>query len=163
MLKGSKTLMAIAFVAVLSIAWVNNGYTQKNINFTGPFTIEETLLFGTQVYPDTYVFRLDFGDRVRLDVNSSDFDTTIRVVGPNAAIALFDDDGGPGLNSRLTFTAADTGYYIAVVSTFSGTALSGRGDYTLRLQRLNALRGELSIVGAVNDDMVGGFNIPEEK
>ncbi|WP_089941055.1 hypothetical protein [Candidatus Entotheonella palauensis] len=103
---------------------------------------------------------------MRLDVNSNNFDTTVRVVGPDAAINLFDDDGGPGVNSRLTFTARDVGFYIIVVSSFSGNPPRGNGAYTLRMERLGLAGLRTSGVAdetGGNTSVTFGVNEIEEK
>ena len=118
----------------------------KNINFTTTGSVTSTLVFGNLISPDVYSFFAQAGEQIRLETSNTAFDTTIRVVGPDAAIDLFDDDGGDGLDSRLVFTAADTGSYIAVVSSFSGNP--GGGDYTLTFARGAAARQALSEAGA---------------
>lgn len=60
-------------------------------------------------------------------------DTFLRVLDNNGTIIGFDDDGGPGFNSQLTFTATTTGmYYIqASQSTVIGAAVPVAGSYTM--------------------------------
>jgi hypothetical protein len=70
-------------------------------------------------------------------------------VGPDASINLFDDDNGGGLASRLVFTAADTGAYMVVVSSFSGNP--GGGDYTLTFAR-GTLADQASSVASAADE-----------
>jgi hypothetical protein len=98
---------------------------QKNIFFTTTGSVRSTLVFTNQISPDVYAFFATAGERIRVQTSNNSFDTTLRVIGPDAAINLFDDDGGsvpPAsvLASRLVFTAADTGWYLVVVSSFSG-------------------------------------------
>jgi len=106
---------------------------QKFINFNTTGSVTSTLVFTNQIVPDVYSFFATAGERIRVQTSNNSFDTTIRVIGPDAAINLFDDDGGGNLASRLVFTAADTGAYIVVVSSFSGNP--GGGNYTLTLAR----------------------------
>jgi hypothetical protein len=128
----------------------------KNIHFTTTGSVTSTLLFNNLISPDVYTFFAAAGERIRLETSNAAFDTTIRVVGPDAAINLFDDDGGAGLASRLVFTAADTGWYIAVVSSFSGNP--GGGNYTLNFARGAAATQALSEVG---EDAEQGTSMPE--
>jgi hypothetical protein len=126
-------------LAVLAICVVCGGLSpslaqaQKFINFTTTGSVNSTLVFNNQIVPDVYSFFATAGERIRVQTSNNSFDTTIRVIGPDAAINLFDDDGGGNLASRLVFTAADTGAYIVVVSSFSGNP--GGGNYTLTLAR----------------------------
>ena len=107
---------------------------QKNINFTTTGSVTSTLVFTNQISPDVYSFFATAGERIRVQTsNNGNLDTTIRVIGPDTAINLFDDDGGGSLASRLVFTAADTGAYIVVVSSYSGNPPGG--NYTLTLAR----------------------------
>jgi hypothetical protein len=107
---------------------------QKNINFSTIGSVTSTLVFGNFIVPDVYSFFVPaVGEPIRVETSNNSFDTTIRVVGPDAAINLFDDDGGTGNASRLDFTAADIGHYIIVVSSFSGNG--GGGNYTLTFAR----------------------------
>ena len=71
------------------------------------------------------------GQMVIIDAySSSGFDTYIDLRAPNGAIEDYDDDGGEGLNSRITRSLAETGTYTIVVRGFSGRAT---GDYVVSL------------------------------
>ena len=114
----------------------STAHAQKNINFYTSGSVRSTLVFSNQIVPDTYYFFATAGEYIRVQTSHNAFDTTLRVVGPDASISLFDDDGNSAayaLASRLTFYAADTGAYIVVVSSFSGNP--GGGDYTLEFAR----------------------------
>jgi hypothetical protein len=116
---------------------------QKFIDFESTGSVRSTLVFDNQIVPDVYSFFARTGEPIRVETSDNGpetnrLDTTIRVIGPDAAINLFDDDGAPNLASRLSFTAADTGAYIIVVSSFSGNPLRGGangGNYTLNFAR----------------------------
>lgn len=126
------------------------------INFTTTGSITSTLVFTNLISPDVYSFFADAGEQIRLETSNTSLDTTIRVVGPDAAINLFDDDGGDGFASRLVFTTADTGTYIAVVSTFSGNPPGG--NYTLNFARGAAA---LQAVTEAREDTEQGKSMPE--
>jgi hypothetical protein len=113
----------------------STAHAQKDINFNTTGSVRSTLLFSNQIHPDTYYFFATAGEYIRLQTSNlaSGLDTTIRVVGPNAATSLFDDDSGGGYASRLVFYAGETGAYIVVVSSYYGTP--GGGDYTLTFAR----------------------------
>src|SRR5262249_18598861 len=108
-------------------------HAQKTINFFLSGSVRSTLVCSNQIVPDVYFFFATAGEPIRVQTSNNAFDTTLRVIGPDASISLFDDDSGGNLASRLVFTAADTGAYIVVVSSFSGNP--GGGDYTLSLAR----------------------------
>jgi hypothetical protein len=131
------------------------GNSVKNINFTTTGSVTSTLLFGNLISPDVYSFFAQAGEQIRLETSNTNLDTTIRVVGPDAAINLFDDDSGDGFASRLVFTAADTGTYIAVVSTFSGNPPGG--NYTLNFARGAAVASP----AAVSEDADRGKSMAE--
>ena len=128
----------------------------KNINFTTTGSVRSTLLFGNFISPDVYYFFATVGEQIRVETSNTSVDTTIRVIGPDAFINLFDDDGGVGLASRLVFTAADTGYYIVVVSSFSGNP--GGGDYTLNFARGSAA---LQALNELREDPEQGKSMPD--
>jgi hypothetical protein len=122
----------------------------KNINFDTTGSVTSTLVFGNQIVPDVYSFFAQAGEQIRLETSDTGVDTTIRVVGPDASIDLFDDDGGGFPLSRLVFTAADAGGYVAV-SSFSGNP--GGGTYTLNFARGPAA---LQAVSEVSEDAERG-------
>jgi pre-peptidase len=127
-------VLAAAFAALSSFA-PSVAHAEKNIDFTTSGSVAATLVFSNQVVPDVYTFFARAGQTIRLETSNTNVDTTIRVIGPDASISLFDDDGGAGLQSLLQFTAADSGAYIVVVSSFSGNPVNN-GAYTLSFTRV---------------------------
>ena len=83
-----------------------------------------------------YVFRANAGDRFEATMESSEFDTYLRV-GRSLGVVLDpiqeDDDAGGGTDSRLRFTASAAGTYVLVAQGFSNDDL---GDFTLTLTPL---------------------------
>lgn len=159
-------LRQLTFIAVLVMTGAT-AHAQKNINFdAGGGSVSSTLVFNNNISPDVYSFFANAGEQIRVQTsnNGTDpanrLDTTIRVIGPNAATSLFDDDGGGNLASRLVFTAERTGQYIVVVSTFSGNPVripgnnGNNGDYILTLARGAAAASPR--VAAVDDPDSGG-------
>lgn len=78
---------------------------------------------------DAYTFNAQAGQSFTIDMMSDAFDPLLVVLGPND-FATEMDDGGEGVNSRLTFTAPATGQYTIGATSFAARA---QGAYTLRL------------------------------
>ena len=82
------------------------------------------------------------GRRVRVDVQSDDFDPVLHVFGPGPADSLYDDDGGDGVNPRLCFTPSESDGYRVVVTEWGRRASrydAYDGAYTLSV---NAWEGQ---------------------
>jgi hypothetical protein len=71
------------------------------------------------------------GQRVVIDLESEGFDSYLYLVGPGIGDPLSDDDGGDGLDSRISTTLSASGTYRVIASSLS----SGTGPYTLRVTR----------------------------
>jgi hypothetical protein len=114
---------------------------------------------------DAYVFRARAGDRLAISLASEAFDPVVRVGraqrgGGFDELAMNDDAPGGGLDSRLIFTAPDSGEYVVRVT---GLAEESTGAYTLKLEEGPAaaptaaiavgdtVRGELTAEDGVND------------
>jgi hypothetical protein len=67
------------------------------------------------------------GQRLVIDLIAEGFDAYLYLAGPGLPEPLSDDDGGDGLNSRLTVTLAESGTYRLIVSSLS----AGTGPFTL--------------------------------
>jgi len=160
----NSVMIVMAMFVVLGGLSPSIARAQKNINFTTTGSVTSTLVFGNQISPDVYSFFATAGERIRVQTsNNGNLDTTIRVIGPDAFINLFDDDGGGSLASRLVFTAADTGTYIVVVSSFSGNP--GGGNYTLTLARGAAASQAISplTVDPTQDESISDVDNPAEQ
>ncbi|MGE3397488.1 MAG: PPC domain-containing protein, partial [Sphingomonas sp.] len=68
-------------------------------------------------------------------------DSFLQVFNPSAALVGYDDDGGNGLYSMMTFTAAETGNHIIRAASFSNPGDPGTGGYTVdvRVQGADAV------------------------
>jgi hypothetical protein len=156
-------------LAVLALVVVGGGlapslaHAQKNIFFTTTGSVRSTLVFTNQISPDVYSFFATAGERIRVETSNNSFDTTIRVIGPDASINLFDDDSAGNRASRLVFTAADTGWYLVVVTSFSGNP--GGGDYTLNFARGSAAASLQALIATPQggESMSDVDNAVEEK
>jgi len=68
------------------------------------------------------------GETYTIELMADDYDSYLYLVGPGMLDPRTDDDGGDGLNARLTVTLPEDGTYRIVASALS---LSGTGDYSL--------------------------------
>nr|WP_313039379.1 PPC domain-containing protein [Brevundimonas diminuta] len=84
---------------------------------------------------DAYAFRASAGERVKIDLESDDFDSFLRVgriVNGGFVQMAENDDGGSSLNARLVFTAPQAGEYLIRVTSYNGSA---EGDYRLSMEQ----------------------------
>jgi hypothetical protein len=86
---------------------------------------------------DDHLIRLEAGRRYRLSASSEAFDTLIQLYqDPEPEPVGVDDDGGGGLNSRLTYTPEESGEYRLRVLAFSS---EGSGAYAAQVEALPPL------------------------
>jgi hypothetical protein len=82
---------------------------------------------------DTYRFRGQAGQRIRIDMTSDRFDTYLELFDANRISLAEDDDGGPeGTNSRLTFTLPAAGDYFIEARAFT----EATGAYALSVSEV---------------------------
>ncbi len=100
------------------------------------FDLEEVLNEDDEIgmegkYYDRYALVLERGDRVRVGLQSDDFDAYLVVVGPDN-LRQTDDDGGDGVNSMLQFNATTDGTYYVFATSLSAWQ---QGNYSIQIQR----------------------------
>ena len=102
---------------------------------------------------DAFRFEGQEGQRIRIDMTSSDFDTYLELFDENRVSLDEDDDGGPeGTDSRITITLPRTGAYIIEARAFSETI----GDYSLSVTEVEPERAPDSIAfGASLEGEIG--------
>ena len=123
----------LTFLAGAAVA-ATGASAQPSDQLTVPAEVGGALAEGDRrasdgVFLDDYALRLDPRQAVRLGVESAEFDTMIQVYSAadlNAPLA-FDDDGGGGLNSQLTFRSDEGGNYVVRVTSFASAA-TGAGS-----------------------------------
>ncbi len=84
---------------------------------------------------DAYAFRASAGERVKIDLESDDFDAFLRVgriVNGVFVQMAENDDGGSSLNARLVFTAPQAGEYLIRATSYNSSA---QGVYRLALEQ----------------------------
>jgi hypothetical protein len=69
------------------------------------------------------------GQTYTVDLQSSEFDCYLLVVGPGLEQPLEDDDSGGDLDSRITITLPEDGIYRVIASSLGGET----GEYSLRV------------------------------
>ena len=82
---------------------------------------------------DTYRFSGREGQRIRIDMNSDEFDTYVELFDASRVSLAEDDDSGPeGTNSRLTFVLPRTGVYFVEARAFTEST----GAYSLSISEV---------------------------
>ena len=117
---------------------------------TGPFTLtirEDKAYFAavgkltrkdaldrvrTRSHHKVHVVKLSVGNRYTIDLISPDFDTYLRVEDASGTSLAQNDDGGEGLNSRLSFRAEKNGNYRIIATAFDGNDL---GSYSIIIRK----------------------------
>lgn len=148
----SKTFPASGFAEVRISSDPSEGPVSYTVNATAavpPPLRASSLRFGRPVqgtlsgtdavndldgYEDAWDVQLRAGQEVQVDLSSEAFDPVVVVMrmGPGEPeVVAEDDDGGPGLNSRLRFAAPTRGTYRVLVRAFGGPG--AEGAYTLRV------------------------------
>lgn len=87
---------------------------------------------GAPAYFDPYSLYLVQGETVTVSQSSPVFDSFLALQRSGSVVAS-DDNGGGGLNARLTYTAPATGLYVVLARTRAGSS-PALGDYTLAIQ-----------------------------
>ena len=105
------------------------------VNFSGNIeysdSIQDTLEIGSLDGWDFYGLA---GDKIRMSLDSDEFDTYITLLGPQGGIAVENDDVGEGSNALVDgFVLPEEGYYTIMVSSYY---FEGLGEYTLNLELL---------------------------
>jgi len=106
-------------------ASINSNSTVETLDSTDP---DNPNRFGS--FRDDYLLRgVSVGQQVQVNLNSSEFDTYLQLVNADTGqVIAFNDDGGPGFNSQLTFNVeANVDYILRTTSYGSGAT----GEYTL--------------------------------
>ncbi|MCI0682965.1 MAG: PPC domain-containing protein [Gemmataceae bacterium] len=83
-----------------------------------------------QSYSKARTVRLPAGQTLTIDLTSTAFDTYLRVEDEDGNEVAADDDGGEGLNSRVTLTPPRAGNYRLIATSFRGGAT---GAFQLRV------------------------------
>src|SRR5262249_42938534 len=75
-----------------------------------------------------HTFKMEAGKGYKIDMQSTDFDTFLRLENPDGKQVAYNDDVAPGnLNSQIIYLAPTTGEYRIIATAFDGKI----GQYTL--------------------------------
>ena len=99
-------------------------------------------------------FRGEAGRTVVVSAGSDEFDTVVQLSSADGEELGWDDDGGPGTDSRLVATLPEDGEYEVVVATFSGD----RGRYTVIVEDAEVATGGGGSL-AVGDEVEGVLGV----
>ena len=88
--------------------------------------------FGTHYHDDIDLF-LYAGQQVQIDLGGS-LDNYLYLLDDQCTQVASDDDSGPSLDSRIVYTAPNTGVYTVIASTYNASAT---GPYLLSVEALN--------------------------
>ena len=121
------------FLSVLSlsgVASVGNNITPEG-NFGGRLTQNDSFnpTRPNAFVNDYFLVAADDWDQVQINLESEDFDTYLQLINAETGeLITFDDDGGEGLNSELTFAVYPGIDYLVRVTSYGEQAT---GEYTL--------------------------------
>jgi S1-C subfamily serine protease len=82
-------------------------------------------------YFNVYNFEGRAGQRVIIDMSSTEFDTYLILIDPNGVDIMQDDDGGGGTNSRIEITLPASGTYTIFANSYQA---GETGRYSLQLR-----------------------------
>ncbi len=99
-------------------------------------------------YEDRWTVTARAGQRLRVDLSSTDFDSYLLLFGPDGAKLGQDDDGGEGTNASLGFRAATAGTYTIVATSLSDEPRAG--VYGLSLTEETGVFADPGVAGAIS-------------
>jgi hypothetical protein len=102
---------------------------------------------GDGPYQDRWTFEARAGQRLRIDLMSTDFDSYLVLLGPDGAQLATDDDGGEGQNASIGFRAAAAGRYTALATTFGENVKIG--SYRIRLTEDSGTFSDPGVASAI--------------
>jgi hypothetical protein len=102
------------------IGTITLGQTRNGLLEVGDYTM------GDATWADVWYLNLAAGQRVQIDLGSTQFDPYMQLLDPWGGKVGEDDDGGPGSSSRLVFTAREAGRYQIVVNCSGDSPRTGR-------------------------------------
>jgi hypothetical protein len=106
------------------------GQILRGQTITGELSLSDPKLSDGSTY-QAWTFVGTAGERIEVDVSSSDFDAYAIIQDTNGTRLASDDDSGGGTNARVIFTLPYSGAYRLVANTYR---VGGYGSYTLTVR-----------------------------
>jgi hypothetical protein len=139
--KGVRALLVGGFAALMMAGAAAAQTIAPGASVNGQLTSSDAQGEGGQ-HQDVYTLRGRAGQALRINLDSDNLDTLVRVTGPSNFSAQ-DDDTGELLNAQLEITLPANGEYRIVATTFGAGAT---GNYTLRVTEIQA--SQVAVTGA---------------
>jgi hypothetical protein len=98
--------------------------------YTGSLAADDPLYKGKK--HKLFIFQMEAGKTYQIDHMSKDFDAYLYLEDPDGKLLAEDDDGGEGLNSRITYKAEKGGRFRMIATSLSGRAT---GDFTFSVRQ----------------------------
>lgn len=103
---------------------------------------------GDGPYQDRWTFEARAGQRLRIDMTSTDLDSYLILLGPDGAQLATDDDGGGDKNASIGFRAAGAGRYTAIATSYGENVKVGA--YRLRVAEETGTFADPGIAATLN-------------
>jgi Ca2+-binding RTX toxin-like protein len=118
---------------------------------------------GASADTDWYAVELVAGQTYRFNLDSTDIDTELflRAGESPGTILASDNDGGPGSNAQITFTAQDSGFFFLEAREKSGQEY---GTFTLSATQLSAPPAPVHVIATLQNDgnFMEGSNLADQ-
>jgi serine protease Do len=118
---------------------LGGGYTAERIAMNTPVNgqldSDSNILPTDRSFFDAYTFEGRRGDRVTIEMSSTQVDAFIILLAPDGQNVAQDDDSGGGSNARLTAALPVDGIYTVLANTYSA---GETGEYSIRLVEAGA-------------------------
>jgi hypothetical protein len=132
--RGSAAALSLAAGLALVAVAARPATAQQQIaigtSVTGTLTMADPVLPSDQSHYKLFTFMGSAGQRVQIDLMSSDFDSYLSLRNQSGQEIAHDDDSGGGLNARITWTLPYTGAYQILANTLRANQF---GSFTLSI------------------------------
>jgi len=127
----ARALAGVGLVASVALPARAQQQISIGTTVTGTLTMSDPVLPSDQSHYKMFTFMGAAGQRIQIDLMSSDFDAYLYLRDQNGQNLAQDDDGGGGLNSRIIRDLPYTGMYQILANTLRAGQY---GSFTLSLQ-----------------------------
>jgi len=109
---------------------------------------------GDGPFQDRWTFEARPGQRVRVEMSSSDLDSYLTILGPDGAVVASNDDVGGGRDAAVSFSAPAAGRFTALASSYGDQP--GFGAYRLTVGQAPAAHGTPDVMTLGDDASAEG-------